>query len=313
MEVDMKKLLCFLVLTTFLFNSSSINAAVCGDGIRQGYEECDDALANSDSLPNACRSNCTLPKCGDYAVDSGEECDNYNLNSDEIPNACRRDCRLAHCGDGVLDNGEECDDKNADAFDGCHQCARCYLPKDDLILTDSAGANIKICPGRYKFKDEGQEGIIIINSPGMRIDLTGVILYGLPPTTQSATQAKTMVQKAIAKIGALGTKNKILSGQGETTQGSQSQSSPSVPRSIVGYQGTGIVIKSENVVLHNSKIEGFKTGAKLQSTGAILFNNDISGNQTDIISEQAANFGVKNKCSVCQNWQENGQQGCTNQ
>jgi cysteine-rich repeat protein len=310
----MKKLFSFLVLAAFLFlfNSSSINAAVCGDGIREGYEECDDASANSDSVPNACRSNCTLPKCGDYAIDNGEECDDYLRNSDEIPNACRRDCRLAHCGDGVLDQGEQCDDKNSDAFDGCHQCMNCYLPKDDLVLTESVGPNVKICPGRYEFKDEGQEGIIIINSPGMRVDLTGVTLVGLAPTMQSATQAQSITQKAIAKIGALGIKKKIVSGQQDAAQGSQSQSSPSMPRNIVGYQGTGIVINAQDIVLHNSKIEGFKTGTKLQSTGAVLFNNDISGNQTDIVSEKSGNFGVKNKCGTNQNWQENGQQGCTN-
>jgi len=50
----------------------------CNDGIIQGTEQCDDGAANSDTRPNACRTNCTKPKCGDNVVDAGEQCDPPN-------------------------------------------------------------------------------------------------------------------------------------------------------------------------------------------------------------------------------------------
>ena len=40
-------------------------------------------------------------------------------NSDTIPDACRRDCTAARCGDGVVDTGETCDDGNTADGDGC--------------------------------------------------------------------------------------------------------------------------------------------------------------------------------------------------
>ena len=47
----------------------------CGDGIVEGLEECDDGQANSDQIPNACRSTCVFPGCGDAVLDSGESGD----------------------------------------------------------------------------------------------------------------------------------------------------------------------------------------------------------------------------------------------
>lgn len=52
--------------------------AWCGDGLLQpGVEGCDDGPANSDSVPDACRTSCTLPFCGDGVVDpsNAEACE----------------------------------------------------------------------------------------------------------------------------------------------------------------------------------------------------------------------------------------------
>jgi hypothetical protein len=43
------------------------------------------------------------PNCGNGVLDAGEECDDGPLNSDTTPDACRTNCRLAGCGDGVED------------------------------------------------------------------------------------------------------------------------------------------------------------------------------------------------------------------
>ncbi len=54
-------------------------------------------------------SQCVKALCGNGTVDPGEECDNGAANSDTVPDACRTDCRLPYCGDGVADTGEACD------------------------------------------------------------------------------------------------------------------------------------------------------------------------------------------------------------
>lgn len=128
----------------------------CGDGtVTAPCETCDAGSGNSDTLANACRTNCHKASCGDGVVDTGEECDDGNGrgcdgcdrschlepgyacgdgvvsttcgetcddgvgNSDTTPDACRTSCRLAACGDGVTDGSEECDDGNRKSCDGC--------------------------------------------------------------------------------------------------------------------------------------------------------------------------------------------------
>lgn len=57
--------------------------------------------------------------CGDGIVQTGEECDQGPGNSNIVANRCRLNCRFAVLGDGVVDSGEECDDGNRADGDGC--------------------------------------------------------------------------------------------------------------------------------------------------------------------------------------------------
>lgn len=91
---------------------------VCGDGIVDPNEQCDDGLLNSDTEPDACRTDCRLPRCGDSVVDSGEACDDGN-NANE--DGCSFSCVIEFCGDGITQGGlnEDCDDGNNVSGDGC--------------------------------------------------------------------------------------------------------------------------------------------------------------------------------------------------
>ncbi len=104
-------------------NGNDNGTVLCGDGVVEGTEECDEGAANSDSTPDACRTDCREPFCGDGVSDSGEACDDGPSNSDVVPDACRSDCREPTCGDGVVDvaGGERCDcgDDPADLPPGC--------------------------------------------------------------------------------------------------------------------------------------------------------------------------------------------------
>ncbi len=90
--------------------------AICGDGlVFNGLEECDDGnLFDDDDCNNACLQN----YCGDKIQQPalGEECDDSNnVNSDMCVN-----CKLAYCGDQEVYQGvEDCDDGNDAINDGC--------------------------------------------------------------------------------------------------------------------------------------------------------------------------------------------------
>ena len=88
---------------------------MCGDGVVNGVEECDDGNRNS---ADACTNECAVARCGDGVArldlsdgEAGyEACDDANaVNTD----SCRNDCALPSCGDGLISDGEACDDGNA--------------------------------------------------------------------------------------------------------------------------------------------------------------------------------------------------------
>ncbi len=82
--------------------------AACGDGTTNGIagEACDDGGANSDSTPDACRTNCQAAGCGDDVIDAGEACDDGGETT-----SCDVDCTAVACGDGTANvmAGETCD------------------------------------------------------------------------------------------------------------------------------------------------------------------------------------------------------------
>lgn len=88
---------------------------VCGNGIVEGDEACDDGnRSNNDQ----CTSSCELARCGDGLVQIGEEvCDDGNTdNTDD----CLNTCMAASCGDGFLQTDIElCDDGNSNDNDQC--------------------------------------------------------------------------------------------------------------------------------------------------------------------------------------------------
>jgi len=93
---------------------------VCGDGQREGTEECDDG---NNAGGDGCTSTCVLePYCGDGVVDPGEECDDGNNAAGD---SCSAVCAIEpFCGDGTVDPGEQCDDGDRDPSDGCSATCR---------------------------------------------------------------------------------------------------------------------------------------------------------------------------------------------
>lgn len=135
-----------LAQTTGTTGTTGAPAPVCGNGILELDEQCDDNnTANFDGCSSTClkehaccftcdvagtnRSGCysdtsyaTQMACENYATNT--LCpDNYNGTFVSakltVNGSCATDCDGPVCGDGNLDAGEECDDGNIVPGDGC--------------------------------------------------------------------------------------------------------------------------------------------------------------------------------------------------
>jgi len=87
-----------------IFRVTAIDPQVCGNGVTEGSETCDDGGESA-----ACDADCTAAMCGDGVTNAtaGETCDDGGESA-----ACDADCTAAMCGDGVTNTtaGETCDD-----------------------------------------------------------------------------------------------------------------------------------------------------------------------------------------------------------
>jgi cysteine-rich repeat protein len=103
--------------------------ALCGNGIVECGEDCDDGL--NDGGYGGCRPDCLLaPYCGDGIthLQFGESCDD-GIN-DGSYGGCAPDCNLGpYCGDWIVQSryGEECDTGLQPALPCTSNC-RIYLP-----------------------------------------------------------------------------------------------------------------------------------------------------------------------------------------
>lgn len=99
--------------------NSNETTSICGNGITEQTEQCDD-------LEDVSCINCmiVLPICGNSILEKGEECDDGNKISNDGCSNCKKDSNGQVCGDGLryTSSPEKCDDGNSSPNDGCTNC-----------------------------------------------------------------------------------------------------------------------------------------------------------------------------------------------
>ncbi len=146
-------------------------ASVCGDGILESGESCDDGNAvSNDGCSSTCLTEagwncpaqgqpCTLIEfCGDGVLDlaTGEQCDDGNTKGGDgcspqctvepnytCPVADRPCVSTVRCGDGKIGGIEQCDDGNSVAGDGCG--ATCQIEPGWTCPVVAAACTAKTC------------------------------------------------------------------------------------------------------------------------------------------------------------------------
>ncbi|HEY4106057.1 MAG TPA: DUF4215 domain-containing protein, partial [Polyangiaceae bacterium] len=129
-------------------------AAICGDGVVSGSEECDDGNTKAG---DGCKGDCTVEPgymctvagkpcvlnpqdavCGNGKLELDEACDDSNNQNgdgcsstctieagytcDPSSGVCTKTVAPAVCGNGLVETGESCDDGNPVDHDGCTAC-----------------------------------------------------------------------------------------------------------------------------------------------------------------------------------------------
>ncbi|CAD8202409.1 unnamed protein product [Paramecium pentaurelia] len=105
------------------FDDSIIDQTICGDGIIQDLEECDDGntvpFDGCFECQYQCEENCNDCIDGKCILSESEELLKFDCDFGFylIDQKC-----LSICGDQIIASDEKCDDNNNEPYDGCFQC-----------------------------------------------------------------------------------------------------------------------------------------------------------------------------------------------
>ena len=123
---DLRRALDFRPATAQCGNGKRETGEACDGTDLGGFtcESAGYASGGTLSCESSCLLNfsecAAIPECGNGIVESNEECDSGAQNSDTVAEACRTNCKRAYCGDGVVDIFEDCDGSTfLPEFDTC--------------------------------------------------------------------------------------------------------------------------------------------------------------------------------------------------
>lgn len=140
--------------------------AVCGDGIEDPSEGCDDGNRTSgDGCSEDCAVETPEPACGNGVREVGEACDLGTANG--MGMGCSDTCIVESvCGDGVREEGEGCDDRNTTAGDGCSPTCQVETPTSCELVPQSGCSGTDACD----INDDNTRTCRAVTTPGMADD-----------------------------------------------------------------------------------------------------------------------------------------------
>jgi cysteine-rich repeat protein len=182
-----------LYYDNMILKDNAAPTAVCGDGKKEGTEQCDDGNTVTEnncayspsgppSCPQICDSACklvapTIKYCGDGVVQGGEgeQCDDGNaVNSD----ACRTNCLRSTCQDGLQNQGET----GVDCGGPCVACgggSACNTTQN-IAMTAATSTNSTLSPAsmvydgsittRWETAHQDPCGTLCDNGPELEVD-----------------------------------------------------------------------------------------------------------------------------------------------
>ncbi len=160
------------------------NDPVCGNGVKEGTEQCDDGNTNNtDSCTNSCTVNTPPPVCGNGTREGTEQCDDGNTNNTD---ACKNDCTSNTgndpvCGNGVKEGTEQCDDGDQNNNNLCRTDCTVGLPVP--FTTESAKTTVVIDPEITTNPNTENEDIIFTS---LYLPEEGIIQF---PQSNQVTEA----------------------------------------------------------------------------------------------------------------------------
>ncbi|MFK7988571.1 MAG: FG-GAP-like repeat-containing protein [Sandaracinaceae bacterium] len=146
-------------------NAACTSEEFCGNGTTdpQVGEQCDDGNVVAG---DGCDATCMLESpedCGNGTVDAGETCDDGNTTGGD---GCSATCQAESagiCGDGALDAGEECDDGNTAPNDGCDASCMTETPEG---CGDGTVSGDEECDDGNTDAGDGCNGLCILEGCG---------------------------------------------------------------------------------------------------------------------------------------------------
>ena len=112
--------------------------------------------------------------CGNGILEKGEECDDgNNVNGDGCSAACKVEIPKGPvCGNGVLEIGEQCDDGNTVSGDGCS--STCKVENKPPLCTTAAASLSTLWPPNHKLVNVGIDGVSDPEGGPVTVVVTGV-------------------------------------------------------------------------------------------------------------------------------------------
>ena len=210
--------------------------------------------------------------CGDGVVDGGEACDDGNQVDGD---ACTNACALPGCGDGIQGPGEECDDGNVVDGDGCD--ASCEASAGAKVVEQGWYHTCAVtftgavhCWGRNDFGQLGQGNVIAIGDTE-KANTIGAIDLGGKAVALAAGEYHTCALLDDGDVRCWGRSNVGQLGYGSTTSLGDNEKPSAASTVSIGGKVTQIAAGRNHTcaLLDNKKVRCWGAGA----SGALGYNN----------------------------------------